>query len=67
MTDTIFAPATAPGRSALAVIRLSGPACADVCRSLTKRDPPAPRRASLRRLLHPASGEAIDQGLLLWF
>jgi tRNA modification GTPase len=66
MTDTIFAPATAPGRSAIAVIRLSGPACADVCRRLTKRPPPAPRCAALRRLCD-LSGEAIDEGLVLWF
>jgi tRNA modification GTPase len=67
MADTIFAPASAPGRSAIAVIRLSGPACSDVCQRLTKRPPPAPRRAALRHLHEPASGEAIDQGLLLWF
>lgn len=67
MADTIFAPATAPGRSAIAVIRLSGPACVDVCRRLTKRRLPAPRRAALRRLCDPASGQAIDQGLVLWF
>jgi tRNA modification GTPase len=67
MADTIFAPATAAGRSAIAVIRLSGPACADVCRRLTKRRPPASRRAALRRLCDPASGQAIDQGLVLWF
>jgi tRNA modification GTPase len=67
MADTIFAPATGPGRSAIAVIRLSGPACADVCRRLTKRSPPAPRRAALRRLREPASGEDIDQALVLWF
>jgi tRNA modification GTPase len=67
MVDTIFAPATAPGRSAIAVIRLSGPACADVCRRLTKRRPPAPRRATLRHLRDPASGQAIDHGLVLWF
>jgi tRNA modification GTPase len=67
MADTIFAPATAPGRSAIAVIRLSGPACADVCRRLTKRPPPAPRQASLRRLRDPTGGEDIDRGLVLWF
>jgi tRNA modification GTPase len=67
MADTIFAPASAPGRSAIAVIRLSGPACADVCRRLTKRRPPAPRRAALRRLCDPATGEPIDHGLVLWF
>jgi tRNA modification GTPase len=67
MADTIFAPATAPGRSAIAVIRLSGPACADVCRRLTKRPPPASRKVALRRLHDPASGAAIDRGLVLWF
>ena len=67
MADTIFAPATARGRGAIAVIRLSGPACAVVCRRLTKRRPPAPRCAALRRLCDPASGETIDQGLVLWF
>jgi tRNA modification GTPase len=67
MADTIFAPATAPGKSAIAVIRVSGPACADVCRRLSGKPPPAPRRAALRALCDPASGEAIDQGLVLWF
>ncbi len=67
MAATIFAPATAPGQSALAVIRLSGLACADVCLRLTKKPPPAARRAALRRFCHPVSGEAIDRGLVLWF
>ena len=66
-SDTIFAPATAPGRAALALVRISGPAAADVCRRLTGRTAPAPRRAALRRMRDPRSGEAIDQGLVLWF
>ena len=66
-SDTIFAPATAPGRSALAMVRVSGPAAGEVCRRLTGRPPPAPRRAILRRMHDPQSGEAIDQGLVLWF
>ena len=65
--DTIFAPATAPGRAAVALVRISGPAAADVCRRLTGRTAPAPRRAALRRMRDPRSGEAIDQGLVLWF
>jgi tRNA modification GTPase len=65
--DTIFAPATAPGRAAVALVRISGPAAADVCRGLTGRAPPAPRRATLRRMLDPRSREAIDQALVLWF
>jgi tRNA modification GTPase len=66
-SDTIFAPATAPGRAALAIVRLSGPAAADACRRLTGRSPPAPRRAVLRRMHDPQSGDAIDEGLVLWF
>jgi tRNA modification GTPase len=65
--DTIFAPATAPGRAALAIVRVSGPAAEDVCRCLTGRAPPAPRRASLRRLHDPHRGEPLDEGLILWF
>ena len=66
-SETIFAPATAPGRAALALVRISGPAAAYVCRCLTGRSPPAPRQAALRRLREPNSGEAIDEGLVLWF
>ena len=66
-SDTIFAPATAPGRSALAIVRVSGPAAGDVCRRLTTRSPPAPRHAVLRRLHDPRSGDPIDEGLVLWF
>jgi tRNA modification GTPase len=65
MNDTIFAPATAAGRAAVAVVRLSGPQSAAAVRALAGRLP-APRRASLRRLFGPDGGE-IDQGLVLWF
>lgn len=65
MTDTIFAPATAAGRAAVAVVRLSGPGTADAVRALAGRLPAA-RRASLRRL-SDAEGAAIDEALVLWF
>ncbi len=65
--DTIFAPATAPGRTAIAIVRLSGPSAAEVCRRLTGRPPPAPRRAALRCLHDPRSREPLDQALVLWF
>jgi tRNA modification GTPase len=67
MTDTIFALATAPGRAAVAVMRLSGPEAGAAVRALTGRPLPRPRQAGLRRLSDPASGEAIDEALLLWF
>ncbi len=65
--DTIFALASAPGRAAVALVRLSGPACASVCRRLTGRPPPPARRAALRRLCDPESLELLDRGLVLWF
>ncbi len=65
MRDTIFAPATAPGRAAVAVLRLSGPETARTLRTLAGALP-SPRRASLRRL-EAASGEALDEALVLWF
>ncbi|HWA60036.1 MAG TPA: tRNA uridine-5-carboxymethylaminomethyl(34) synthesis GTPase MnmE, partial [Caulobacteraceae bacterium] len=46
MTDTIFAPATAPGRAAVAVVRISGPGARAAVKALAGRLP-APRRASL--------------------
>lgn len=65
--DTIFALATAAGRAAVAIIRLSGPACATVCRELTGRPLPEPRRAVLRHLRDPASQDTLDTALVLWF
>jgi len=67
MTGTIFAPATGPGRGAVAVIRISGPGTAAIVRAVTGAPPPAPRRAGVRTLRHPADGEALDRGLVLWF
>ena len=66
-SDTIFAPTTAPGRAAVAVVRLSGAACGSVCQRLTSLQPPPPRQAILRRLVDPRSGAALDRGLVIWF
>jgi tRNA modification GTPase len=65
MSDTIFAPATASGRAAIAVVRLSGPGTARTLTALAG-DLPPPRRAAARRLVGP-DGEAIDDALVLWF
>jgi tRNA modification GTPase len=63
MTDTIFAPATAAGRAAVAVIRVSGPDSSKILEVLAAPLPP-PRRAALRRL--KARGETLDEALVLW-
>jgi tRNA modification GTPase len=64
MSDTIFAPATAAGRAAVAVVRLSGPGTAKAVRALARRLPAA-RRASLRTLVG-GEGVPIDEALVLW-
>ena len=88
--DTIVALASAPGRGAIALVRVSGAdalrivqrcverAVGDSANSVdgsaapsASRAPDAmlfvPRRASLRRLRHPATGEPLDTALITSF
>lgn len=65
MSDTIFAPATAAGRAAVAVIRVSGPDAARAVQTLAGVLP-TPRQATVRRL-RAADGQEIDQALVLFF
>ncbi|MCA0423375.1 MAG: tRNA uridine-5-carboxymethylaminomethyl(34) synthesis GTPase MnmE [Proteobacteria bacterium] len=64
--DTIFAPATAPGRAALAIVRLSGPQVRFALETLAGSVPEA-RRASLRAIRSGPSGDLIDRGIVLFF
>lgn len=64
--DVVFALASGAGRSAVAVMRLSGAGTAEIVRLLAGSLPP-PRLASLRRLRHPDTGETLDRALVLWF
>jgi tRNA modification GTPase len=63
--DTIVAIATAPGRGAVGVIRVSGPDAPRVAKQLLGALP-APRQATLVRFLDRAN-VALDQGLALYF
>lgn len=65
MNDTIYAASTAPGRSAVAVVRLSGPQATAAASALAGSLPP-PRQAGVRTVRTP-QGEPIDRGLVLWF
>ena len=65
MTDTIFALATAPGKAAVAVMRLSGPQSRAALLALAP-GPARPRRAAVRAL-HAADGALLDRALVLWF
>ena len=62
--STIFALATPPGRGAIAIVRLSGPA-AETALAALGAGGLKPRVAALRDLAH--EGRAIDQALVLRF
>lgn len=64
--DTIFALATAPVKSGVAVLRISGPNAADALAALDV-PLPEPRMATLARLRHPVTHATIDSALLLYF
>lgn len=64
--EVIFAPATGMGRAAVAIVRVSGAGTRGVLEALCGRVP-QPRRASLRTLCDPATGEDLDQALVVWF
>ncbi len=63
---TIFALSSGAGRAGVAVVRLSGPGTAGALEALTGGKLLAPRRASLRLITDPKTGEAIDRALVLW-
>jgi tRNA modification GTPase len=64
--DTIFAPATAAGRAAIGILRISGPDCARAVSRVAGKLP-QPRVAERRHFVDPATGEHLDDGLVLWF
>lgn len=63
--DTIFATASGHGRAAVCIIRISGPQSLTILEILGG-GAPEPRRAAVRILREPASGEPLDQALVLW-
>lgn len=67
--ETIYALATPMGRSGVAVIRVSGPAAGKSLTNLVggQNKVPSARQAALRILKNPATGEIIDEALVLFF
>jgi tRNA modification GTPase len=82
--DTIVALATAPGRGAIALVRVSGSRAMQVVQACLNgaagvgteisADSAAfvvsglePRRATLRTVCHPVSGDVVDRALITWF
>lgn len=68
MSDqTIYALASGAGRCGVAVVRLSGPQSFDVLSALSAKKTFKPRYAHRVHLVDPVDGEAIDDGLALYF
>lgn len=66
--DTIVAIATPPGRSAIGVVRLSGPQSLEIIRALVDDEQftPEPNRIALKEILRE-SGEPLDHALVTYF
>lgn len=64
--ETIIALATPRGESAIALIRISGPNCASLCRDALGLPSPAPRLASLCQYT-AINGTRLDQVIATWY
>jgi len=64
---TIYALSSGPGVSGVAVIRVSGKETISVIKTLTGKDLPKPRVATLRKINNNNTFELIDEGIILWF
>ena len=64
---TIYALSTGPGISGVAIIRISGPEASNVIKSITGKEIPKPRVATLRKINNINTSELIDEGIILWF
>ncbi|WP_180062708.1 MULTISPECIES: tRNA uridine-5-carboxymethylaminomethyl(34) synthesis GTPase MnmE [unclassified Acinetobacter] len=65
-TTTIAAIATPPGRGGVGVIRLSGPKSYAIAEAMTQKQLPKARFAGFRQF-YEASGEVMDEGLVICF
>ncbi|MDX6613334.1 MAG: tRNA modification GTPase [Blastocatellia bacterium] len=68
-SDTIVALSTPPGRGALGVVRLSGPAALEIATRIVAEESfqPEPGHVTLRNLIKLETGEVLDQALVTYF
>ena len=64
---TIYALSTGPGVAGIAIIRISGSDVLRVIKSLTGKEIPKPRMATLRKINYINTSELIDEGIIIWF
>lgn len=67
MSDTIFALATAPGRAAISIVRVSGERAHSAVNALFDNAVSSERVMHLRVLRDPETKDIIDQGLVVLF
>src|SRR5229473_1600225 len=70
VADTIVASATAPGRAAVAILRLSGPRAIAIARALwhpLSSAEPAPRELRLGEIRDPRTGAPLDRAMCAIF
>ncbi|XP_063609040.1 tRNA modification GTPase GTPBP3, mitochondrial-like [Penaeus indicus] len=66
--STVYALSSGQGKCGVAVVRVTGDRARDVFTFMTlPKTLPEPRKATLRRIIHPNTGEGLDHGLVLWF
>ncbi|XP_045101149.1 tRNA modification GTPase GTPBP3, mitochondrial-like isoform X4 [Portunus trituberculatus] len=66
--STVFALSSGQGKCGVGVVRVSGDQASSALTSMTHPATlPRPRTATLRRIVHPTTGEALDRALVLWF
>ena len=65
--DTIAAIASAPGRGAIAMVRLSGPRAVDIARQIATPWPETARRATRCTVRDPERGDVLDDAMVTVF
>lgn len=63
---TIFALSSGPGKSGVAVIRVSGPAVRDIMHRMASPTI-ADRQAAFRRIIHPETSALLDRAVVVFF
>ena len=64
---TIYALSSGPGKSGIAVIRVSGSKSRNIIELLTNGSFPKPKLATLKKINKINTNELIDEGVILWF
>ena len=64
---TIYALSSGAGLSGVAMIRISGSQTQKIIKSITGRDLPQARMATLRKINNINTSELIDEGIIIWF